>query len=162
MTHEDDVRHDQPSTGSWPDGPPWWTSAVVYQVYPRSFADSDGDGVGDLAGITAELGQLAELDIDAIWLSPFYPSPQLDGGYDVVVEATGAVEVAQLCVPLARNGGSDRQFGTITMLVYEFGWALRDLGRASATAWLLFLLICVFAGVNYLLIRRFGSLGGAK
>ena len=62
----------------------------------------------------------------------------------------------------ARNGGSDRQFGTITMLVYEFGWALRDLGRASATAWLLFLLICVFAIVNYLLIRRFGSSGGDK
>ncbi|MEX5297621.1 glycoside hydrolase family 13 protein [Kocuria sp. CPCC 205292] len=63
--------------------PQWWRSSVIYQVYPRSFRDLDGDGVGDLAGITAELGQLAELDIDAIWLSPFYPSPQLDGGYDV-------------------------------------------------------------------------------
>ena len=63
--------------------PKWWRSSVIYQVYPRSFRDLDGDGVGDLAGITAELGQLAELDIDAIWLSPFYPSPQLDGGYDV-------------------------------------------------------------------------------
>ena len=59
----------------------------------------------------------------------------------------------------ARNGGSDRQFGTITMLVYDFGWQLRDLGRASATAWLLFLVICAFAVVNYLLIRRFGSIG---
>ena len=63
--------------------PKWWRSSVIYQVYPRSFRDLDGDGVGDLAGITAELGQLAELDIDAIWLSPFYPSPQPDGGYDV-------------------------------------------------------------------------------
>ena len=63
--------------------PGWWRSSVIYQVYPRSFRDLDGDGVGDLAGITAELGQLAELDVDAIWLSPFYPSPHLDGGYDV-------------------------------------------------------------------------------
>jgi alpha-glucosidase len=61
----------------------WWRSSVIYQVYPRSFRDSNGDGNGDLPGITAELGQLAELDIDAIWLSPFYPSPQRDGGYDV-------------------------------------------------------------------------------
>jgi cellobiose transport system permease protein len=62
----------------------------------------------------------------------------------------------------ARNGGSDRQFGTITMLVYDFGWQLRDLGRASATAWLLFLVICVFAIINFLLIRRIGSLGGQR
>ncbi len=60
----------------------------------------------------------------------------------------------------ARNGGSDRQFGTITMLVYDFGWQLRDLGRASATAWMLFVLICVFAIANYLVIRRLGLLGG--
>lgn len=63
--------------------PKWWRSSVIYQVYPRSFRDLNGDGVGDLAGITAELAQLAELDIDAVWLSPFYRSPQLDGGYDV-------------------------------------------------------------------------------
>jgi cellobiose transport system permease protein len=62
----------------------------------------------------------------------------------------------------ARNGGSDRQFGTITMLIYDFGWQLRDLGRASATAWLLFLVICVFAVVNFLLMRRLGSKGGAR
>jgi cellobiose transport system permease protein len=62
----------------------------------------------------------------------------------------------------ARNGGSDRQFGTITMLVYDFGWQLRDLGRASATAWLLFLVICVFAIVNYLLIRRLESSQGER
>ncbi|MHA7217761.1 glycoside hydrolase family 13 protein [Arthrobacter sp. MDT1-48-3] len=61
----------------------WWRSSVIYQVYPRSFRDSNGDGMGDLPGITAELGRLADLSIDAVWLSPFYTSPQRDGGYDV-------------------------------------------------------------------------------
>ena len=63
--------------------PKWWTDAVVYQIYVRSFADSDGDGLGDLPGITARLDYLAGLGIDAIWLTPFYPSPQRDHGYDV-------------------------------------------------------------------------------
>jgi alpha-glucosidase len=62
---------------------PWWADAVVYQVYPRSFADGDGDGVGDLAGLRDRLPYLAELGVDAIWLTPFYPSPLADGGYDV-------------------------------------------------------------------------------
>ena len=62
----------------------------------------------------------------------------------------------------ARNGGSDRQFGTITMLIYDFGWQLRDLGRASATAWLLFVVICAFGIANFLLIRRIGALGGDR
>ena len=61
----------------------WWRSAVIYQVYPRSFADSNGDGIGDLPGITARLGSLASLGIDAVWLSPFMRSPQKDAGYDV-------------------------------------------------------------------------------
>src|SRR5688500_8595157 len=62
---------------------PWWEGAVVYQVYPRSFQDSDGDGEGDLAGIRSRLDHLAELGADAVWLSPIYPSPMADGGYDV-------------------------------------------------------------------------------
>ncbi|WP_072369588.1 glycoside hydrolase family 13 protein [Thermophilibacter mediterraneus] len=61
----------------------WWKQAVVYQVYPRSFYDANGDGLGDIKGVTERMGYLRELGIDAIWLSPFYPSPLVDGGYDV-------------------------------------------------------------------------------
>src|SRR3954468_6218884 len=61
----------------------WWRHAVTYQVYPRSFADANGDGVGDLAGITSRLPHLSDLGVDALWISPFYTSPQKDHGYDV-------------------------------------------------------------------------------
>jgi alpha-glucosidase len=61
----------------------WWTDAVVYQIYPRSFCDGNGDGVGDIAGMISKLPYLAELGVDAIWVSPWYPSPMADGGYDV-------------------------------------------------------------------------------
>jgi len=71
--------HDAAST----PGSEWWRTAVIYQIYPRSFADANGDGIGDLPGITARLGSLAELGVDAIWLSPFMVSPQRDAGYDV-------------------------------------------------------------------------------
>jgi alpha-glucosidase len=64
-------------------GSQWWKSGVIYQIYPRSFADANNDGMGDLPGITQRLPKLKELDVDAVWLSPFYTSPQKDAGYDV-------------------------------------------------------------------------------
>ncbi|MDQ1129894.1 glycoside hydrolase family 13 protein [Microbacterium sp. SORGH_AS_0888] len=66
-----------------PTGSEWWRTAVIYQIYPRSFADANGDGIGDLPGITRRLDALADLGVDAIWLSPFMVSPQKDAGYDV-------------------------------------------------------------------------------
>lgn len=63
--------------------PKWWNEAVIYQIYPRSFQDSNGDGEGDLKGITSRLEYVRDLGVDAIWLSPFYTSPNKDGGYDV-------------------------------------------------------------------------------
>jgi glycosidase len=65
-------------------GRQWWWTAVVYQLYLRSFADSDGDGLGDLRGLVGRIDYLAELGVDGIWLAPFYPSPLRDGGYDSV------------------------------------------------------------------------------
>src|SRR6185436_1331456 len=75
-----------PRAHSGPDpvtGSAWWRHAVIYQIYPRSWADGDGDGIGDLRGITARLPYVRDLGVDAVWLSPFYPSPQADAGYDV-------------------------------------------------------------------------------
>ncbi|MEH0928824.1 glycoside hydrolase family 13 protein [Micromonospora sp. CPCC 205558] len=65
------------------DSSPWWRGAVIYQVYPRSFADGNGDGIGDIAGIRSRLDHLSALGVDAIWFSPWYPSPMADAGYDV-------------------------------------------------------------------------------
>src|ERR1019366_2847937 len=65
------------------DAKPWWHDAVIYQIYPRSFGDSNGDGIGDLNGITNHLDYLQDLGVDAIWITPFFPSPQVDFGYDI-------------------------------------------------------------------------------
>ena len=61
----------------------WWKEAVIYQIYPRSFMDANGDGIGDLAGITRRLPYLRELGVDVLWLSPIYASPNDDNGYDI-------------------------------------------------------------------------------
>src|SRR3569623_51447 len=61
----------------------WWRGAVIYQIYPRSFQDSNGDGIGDLAGIVRRLPYVAALGVDAIWVAPFFPSPMRDFGYDI-------------------------------------------------------------------------------
>jgi alpha-glucosidase len=66
------------------DADRWWREAVVYQVYVRSFADSNGDGTGDLAGVIERLPYLAELGVDALWFNPWYPSPLADSGYDII------------------------------------------------------------------------------
>ena len=90
--------------------PPWWKEAVFYQVYPRSFNDSDGDGIGDLPGITSQLDYLADLGVGAIWLSPIYDSPAAGSGYDVrdhrkVLEEYGTLEDFDALVAGAHQRG---------------------------------------------------------
>ena len=63
--------------------PHWWQNGVIYQIYPKSFQDTTGSGTGDLRGVTSRLDYLQKLGVDAIWLTPFYVSPQVDNGYDV-------------------------------------------------------------------------------
>ncbi len=88
----------------------WWRHAVIYQVYPRSFADGNGDGDGDIAGIRARLQYLAELGVDGIWISPWYPSPMADGGYDVsnftgIHPMFGTIEQASALISEAHEAG---------------------------------------------------------
>ena len=88
----------------------WWRDAAIYQVYPRSFRDSNGDGEGDLRGVIEKLPYLADLGIDAIWLSPFYTSPNKDGGYDVsnprdVDPRFGNIEDAKALIDAAHAHG---------------------------------------------------------
>jgi alpha-glucosidase len=88
-------------TNQLPGPANWWRDAVVYQIYPRSFADGNGDGIGDLKGILSRVDYLASLGIDAVWLSPFFPSQLADGGYDVddyqaIDERIGTLEESML------------------------------------------------------------------
>lgn len=88
----------------------WWRSAVIYQVYVRSFFDANGDGVGDLAGVRAKLGYLRDLGVDAIWFNPWYPSPMADGGYDIadyrsIEPAFGTLSEAENLIKAALDEG---------------------------------------------------------
>ena len=94
----------------------WWKNAVIYEIYPRSFQDSNGDGIGDLNGITERLDYLKELGIDAIWLSPVYPSPQVDFGYDI-----------------SDYKSIDPQYGTMEDLT---DWFPRPASGTSAFSWI--------------------------
>jgi len=89
---------------------PWWADAVVYQVYIRSFADGSGDGIGDIAGLRARIPYLAALGVDALWINPWYPSPQADAGYDVadyrdIEPAYGTLEEADLLIAESHAAG---------------------------------------------------------
>ena len=82
----------------------WWKESVVYQIYPRSFCDSNGDGIGDLNGITGKLDYLKELGIDVIWLSPVYKSPNDDNGYDIsdyqaIMKNSEPWKTSTVCLP---------------------------------------------------------------
>uniref|UniRef100_A0AAU3GYB4 Glycoside hydrolase family 13 protein n=1 Tax=Streptomyces sp. NBC_01401 TaxID=2903854 RepID=A0AAU3GYB4_9ACTN len=136
-----------PSTGTSDDAPGnptgWWQDAVIYQVYPRSFADGNGDGMGDLAGVTARLPYLRDLGVDAVWLSPFYASPQADAGYDVadyraidpmfgtLLDADALIREAhdlglRIIVDLVPNHSSDQHEWFKRALAEGPGSALRD------------------------------------
>ncbi|QRZ61328.1 glycoside hydrolase family 13 protein [Rothia sp. ZJ932] len=123
--------------------PDWWRQAVVYQIYPRSFSDQDGNGIGDLVGITLKVPYLKELGVDAAWLSPFYPSALADGGYDVddyrdVDPKIGTLEDfdvmaktlhdagIKLIVDIVPNHSSDRHEWFIEALNSPKGSAARD------------------------------------
>ena len=77
------INNNTESNANTPDNRKWWKESIVYQIYPRSFKDTDGDGVGDLKGIIEELDYLKNLGITAVWLNPIYESPNHDNGYDV-------------------------------------------------------------------------------
>jgi alpha-glucosidase len=124
-------------------GHPWWRSAVIYQVYVRSFADGNGDGIGDLAGVRARLPYLGDLGVDAIWFTPWYPSPMADGGYDVadyrdidpsfgtlaeaerLIEEAAALDI-RVIVDVVPNHCSDRHVWFQQALLAPSGSSARD------------------------------------
>ena len=112
MTRQSDRPTDQPTDrpADRPADRPWWHTAVVYQVYIRSFSDADGDGTGDVRGLCERLDHLVDLGVDALWINPWYPSPQVDAGYDVadyrdVDRAYGDLEQGEELVRAAHAAG---------------------------------------------------------
>lgn len=129
------------TTTSAPAVPPrpatseWWRSAVIYQIYPRSFADGNGDGTGDLAGVRSRLGYLRDLGVDAVWYTPWYVSPLADGGYDVqdyrrIDPAFGTLADAEALIAEARELG----IRTIVDVVPNHVSAEHDWFRAALAA----------------------------
>jgi alpha-glucosidase len=131
------------ATAGAAENPDWWRQAVVYQIYPRSFADANADGLGDLKGITSRIPYLAALGVDGVWLSPFYPSALADGGYDVddyrdvdprigtladFDDMTAALHAAgiKLIVDIVPNHTSDRHVWFREALAAPKGSAARD------------------------------------
>lgn len=98
--------------------PDWWRQACVYQIYPRSFADANGDGIGDLKGITSRIPYLVELGVDAVWLSPFYPSPLKDGGCEWFRFGTHSVS-GHLSRTPSEVGGQAGQAGQVVQVVHS-------------------------------------------
>ena len=95
----------------------WWKESVVYQIYPRSFKDSNGDGIGDINGITEKMGYLQELGVDVIWLSPVYQSPNDDNGYDIsdyqaIMEEFGTMEDFDRMLAAAHEHGAEAGDGS--------------------------------------------------
>jgi len=112
---------------------PWWRSAVIYQLYLRSFADSDGDGTGDLRGAIDHLDYLADLGADAIWLNPWYPSPMADAGYDIadyrdIDPSFGSLADADALVAAAHQRG-------IRVIIDMVPTTARASTRGSAPRW---------------------------
>ena len=115
----------------------WWKEAVVYQIYPRSFCDSNGDGIGDIPGIISKLDELQDLGVTLLWLSPVYPSPNEDNGYDIsdycgIHPDFGTMEDMERLIAEAKK----RDMGIIMDLVINhtsrelwFGWRWRRFWR---------------------------------
>ena len=130
MTQVDDRPHGLPTSVGTLRGSrsraPWWRDAVVYQVYVRSFADGNGDGTGDLAGVRARLPYLRELGVDALWFNPWYPSPLADNGYDIVDYRAIDPDLRD-----ARGGGGADRRGARSSACARSSTSSRTTSRAS-------------------------------
>ena len=119
---------------------PWWRGAVIYEIYPRSFADGSGDGTGDLAGVRARLPYLRDLGVDAVWFTPWYPSPMADGGYDVtdyrsIDPGFGDLREAELLIAEARALGIRTIVDVVPNHVSDqHPWFREALGSPSGSA----------------------------